>query len=54
MEVNEPIKNFEILLAKDNVDEKKQSQQRQQKKSRLKVELECKLDLIIQEESETF
>ena len=23
MEVNEPIKNFEILLAKDNVDEKK-------------------------------
>ena len=52
---NEPIKNLEILLAKNNVEEEiGLIEATKEKISRLKAELECKQDLIMQEESETF
>ena len=57
---DEPIKNLEILLAKSSVErsfaeeEKELMEATKEKISRLKAELECKQDLIMQEESETF
>ena len=52
---DEPIKNLEILLAKSNAEEETQLiQTTKEKISELKAELECKQDLIMQEESETF
>ena len=52
---NEPIKNLEILLAKNNVEEEiGLIEATKEKISRLKAELECKQDLIMQEESEAF
>ena len=52
---DEPIKNLEILLAKSNAEEEIQLIQTTKKKiSELKAELECKQDLTMQEESETF
>ena len=52
---DEPIKNLEILLAKNNVEEEKELVKTTKEKiNELKAELECKQDLIMQEESETF
>ena len=57
---DEPIKNVEILLAKTGVgrsfaeEEIELIEATKEKISRLKAELECKQDLIMQEESETF
>ena len=52
---DEPIKNLEILLAKNNVEEEIELiKTTKEKISELKAELECKQDLIMQEESETF
>ena len=57
---DEPIENLEILLAKSSVErsfaeeEKELMEATKEKISRLKAELECKQDLIMQEESETF
>ena len=52
---DEPIKNLEILLAKKNVEEEIELiKTTKEKISELKAELECKQDLIMQEESETF
>ena len=51
---DEPIKNLEILLAKNNVEEEIELiEAAREKISKLKAELECKQDLIMQEESET-
>ena len=56
---DEPIKNLEILLAKNNVERSSTEEKieliktRKEKISELKAELECKQDLIMQEESET-
>ena len=52
---DEPIKNLEILLAKSSAEEEMQLiQTTKEKISELKAELECKQDLTMQEESETF
>ena len=57
--VDEPIKNLEISLAKNSVERSFAEQEidlikaTKEKISRLKAELECKQDLIMQEESET-
>ena len=57
---DEPIKNLEILLAKNNVERSSAEvkieliKTRKEKISELKAELEFKQDLIMQEESETF
>ena len=57
---DEPIKNLEILLAKKSVERSLAEKEihlivaTADKISRLKAELECKQDLIMQEESETF
>ena len=52
---DEPIKNLEILLAKNNVEEEIELIKTTiEKINELKAELECKQDLIMQEESETF
>ena len=57
---DEPIKNLEILLAKSSVERSFAEEEielieaTKEKISRLKAELECKQDLIMQEESETF
>ena len=51
---DEPIKNLQILLAKNNVEEEIELiEAAREKISKLKAELECKQDLIMQEESET-
>ena len=57
---DEPIKDLEILLAK-NIVERSFAKEKielmeatKEKISRLKAELECKQDLIMQEEPETF
>ena len=52
---DEPTKNLEILLAKNNVEEEIELiKTTKEKISKLKAELECKQDLIMQEQSETF
>ena len=57
---DEPIKNLEISLAKNSVERSFAEQEidlikaTKEKISRLKAELECKQDLIMQEESEIF
>ena len=57
---DEPIKNLEILLAKKSVERSLAEKEidlivaTTDKISRLTAELECKQDLIMQEESETF
>ena len=52
---DEPIKNLQILLAKNNVEEEIELiEAAREKISKLKAELGCKQDLIMQEESETF
>ena len=52
---DEPIKNLKILLAKTNVDEEIELiKVTKENISELKAELECKQDLIMQEESALF
>ena len=52
---DEPTKNLEILLAKNNVEEEIELiKTTKEKISKLKAELECKQDLIMQKQSETF
>ena len=52
---DEPIKNLEILLAKKNVEEEIELiKTTKEKICELKAELECKQDLVMQEESEIF
>ena len=57
---DEPIKNLEILLAKSSVERSFAEEEielieaTKEKISRLKAELECKQDMIMQEKSETF
>ena len=57
---DEPIKNLEILLAKSSVERSFAEEEielieaTKEKISRLKAELECKQDLIMQEGFETF
>ena len=52
---DEPIKNLEISLAKNNlVEEIQLIKSRKKKLNEFKAELECKQDLFMQEESETF
>ena len=57
---DEPIKNLEILLEKSSVERSFAEEERQlteatkEKINGLQVKLECKQDLILQEESETF
>ena len=54
-EFDKPIKNLEILLAKNNVEKEIELiETTKEKLSRLKAKLECKQDLTMQEESETF
>ena len=57
---DEPIKNLEILLEKSSVERSFAEEERQlteatkEKINGLQAKLECKQDLIVQEESETF